>query len=247
MKQATSNGPMWRRIEAALQSEIVTRALGPGAQLPPEDLVAARFGVSRLTARKALASLQAQGFIRIEPGRGTFVQDTIFPYQLGREGRFCHYLSSVNVTPGKRLLSRGRVEADERVARELALEIGAPVVSIRVLGTADDRPVLVSHNFFPAARFTGLDDVYARKGSINESLSLFGIGDKRRARCELISRMPTAEEARLLQQPRTRPVTEMELTMVDESGTPIWLDISCFSGDRVRFAVSDVVQLPVDV
>jgi hypothetical protein len=39
--------------------------------------------------------------------------------------------------------------------------------------------------------------------------------------------------------PRTRPVTEMELTTVDQSGTPIWLDVSCFSGDRVRFAVSD--------
>jgi GntR family phosphonate transport system transcriptional regulator len=240
MKKPTSNGPMWRRIEAALQSEIVTRALRPGVQLPPEDRIAARFGVSRLTARKALANLQAQGFIRIEPGRGTFVQDTIYPYQLGPEGRFCHYLSSVNVVPGRRLLSRGRVNADERVARELALETGVPVVAIRVLGSADDRPVLISHNFFPAARFTGIDDVYARKGSINESLSMFGVHDTRRARCELISRMPTTEEARLLQQPRTRPVTEMELTMVDERGAPIWLDVSCFSGDRVRFAVSEV-------
>ena len=239
MKKTANTSVMWRRIEATLQSEITARALAPGAQLPPEDRIAARFGVSRLTARKALASLQAQGFIRIEPGRGTFVQDTIFPYALGREQRFCHYLSSINVTPGRRLLSHGVVRADKRVARELALRVGADVVALRVLGSADERPVMISHNFFPAARFTGLDDVYLRKGSINDSLGVYGVDDKRRTRCELISRMPTTEEARLLQQPRTRPVTEMELTVVDDAGTPIWLDVTCFSGDRVRFAVSD--------
>ena len=234
MKQASAKEPIWRHIEDSLQAEIAARVLAPGAQLPPEDRIAARFGVSRLTARKALASLQAQGLIRIEPGRGTFVQDAIFPYELGRESRFCHYLSSINVVPGKRLLSHGVVHADERVARELSIATGDKVVFLRVLGSADDMPVLISHNFFPAARFTGLDDAYAHKGSINDSLKLYGVREKRRARCELITRMPNIEEARLLQQPRTRPVIEMELTMVDESGAPVWLDVTCFAGDRVR-------------
>jgi len=234
MMKVRVSEPAWRRIEGVLQSEIATRVLGPGARLPPEDRIAARFGVSRLTARKALASLQTQGFIRIEPGRGTFVQDAIFPYELGPESRFCHYLASINVEPGKRLLGHGVVDAEERVARELALAPGAAAVSVRVLGMADERPVLISHNFFPAARFKGIDDAYRRNGSITDSLRLFGVDDRRRIRCELIARMPSAEEARLLQQPRTRPVIEMELTTADSDGLPVWFDVTCFAGDRVR-------------
>jgi GntR family phosphonate transport system transcriptional regulator len=227
--------PAWRRIEAALQGEIASRAVAPGDRLPPEQDIAARFGVGRLTARRALASLQQQGFIRIEPGRGTFVQDTIFPYELAPQGRFCHYLESINVVPGRDLLQAGVVAADARVARELGLASGAAVVRLRVLGSADARPVLLAENFLSAGRFVGFHDAYARIGSITEALRLYGVEAPRRLRCEFISRMPDAEEARLLQQPRTRPVMELELTRADHSGRPIWFALTCFAGDRVRF------------
>lgn len=45
----------------------------PGSQLPPEAELAARANVSRLTLREAVKVLRDKGVLRVEHGRGTFV------------------------------------------------------------------------------------------------------------------------------------------------------------------------------
>ena len=45
----------------------------PGSQLPPEAELAARADVSRLTLREAVKILRDKGVLRVEHGRGTFV------------------------------------------------------------------------------------------------------------------------------------------------------------------------------
>jgi DNA-binding FadR family transcriptional regulator len=45
----------------------------PGSQLPPEAELAARANVSRLTLREAVKVLRDKGMLRVEHGRGTFV------------------------------------------------------------------------------------------------------------------------------------------------------------------------------
>jgi GntR family transcriptional repressor for pyruvate dehydrogenase complex len=52
---------------------IVGGAYEPGSQLPPEPELVALTGVSRLTLREAMKVLQAMGVVRVEQGRGTFV------------------------------------------------------------------------------------------------------------------------------------------------------------------------------
>ena len=52
---------------------IVGGAYPEGAKLPAEPELVAMTGVSRLTLREAMKLLQAKGVIRIEQGRGTFV------------------------------------------------------------------------------------------------------------------------------------------------------------------------------
>ena len=47
----------WRQIADTLQADIAGGALGPGAQLPTEARLAARFGVNRHTVRRALEEL----------------------------------------------------------------------------------------------------------------------------------------------------------------------------------------------
>src|SRR5439155_27392095 len=45
----------------------------PDSQLPPEDRLADLFKVSRLTVREAVKALRLKGVVRVEQGRGTFV------------------------------------------------------------------------------------------------------------------------------------------------------------------------------
>ncbi|MFL9966435.1 FadR/GntR family transcriptional regulator [Paraburkholderia sediminicola] len=57
----------------AIGRDIVTGKLEPGASLPSEEALLARFGVSRTVLREALQVLAAKGMIESRQKRGTFV------------------------------------------------------------------------------------------------------------------------------------------------------------------------------
>jgi len=56
-----------------LQGQILGGSYSPGAMLPSQRDLAESLGISRATLREALSMLEALGFIRSIPGKGTFV------------------------------------------------------------------------------------------------------------------------------------------------------------------------------
>ena len=66
-----------RSEEVRLQIERAIRAgdFGPGDRLPSERELVETFGVSRVSVREAIRSLEALGFVRVYQGRGAFVTD----------------------------------------------------------------------------------------------------------------------------------------------------------------------------
>ena len=57
------SGPLYQRIAADLRRAITTGELPPGSQLPTEQELGERYGVSRNTVRLALAQLTNEGVI----------------------------------------------------------------------------------------------------------------------------------------------------------------------------------------
>lgn len=66
-----------RQLFIVLRDEIARGARPPGSPLPTEEALCGQFGVSRVTVRRALADLQAEGFVLRRHGRGTFVRDQV--------------------------------------------------------------------------------------------------------------------------------------------------------------------------
>jgi GntR family transcriptional regulator len=64
---------LYARIETVLAGEIIDGDLRVGDQLPTEDSLIARFGVSRITVRRAIQNLVSRGLVEIRRGKGTFV------------------------------------------------------------------------------------------------------------------------------------------------------------------------------
>jgi DNA-binding FadR family transcriptional regulator len=64
-----------RAAEEAIRAAILDGERAPGARLPPERILSARLGVSRLTLRAALASLAAAGLVSVRHGSGYSVRD----------------------------------------------------------------------------------------------------------------------------------------------------------------------------
>ena len=65
--------PKYRAIEDYLRSRIMSGEFAVDTLLPTEEMLCARFGVSRATVRTALSNIQADGFIVRSPAVGSRV------------------------------------------------------------------------------------------------------------------------------------------------------------------------------
>ena len=63
-----------RQLFLVLRDQINAGVHPLGAALPKEEALCEHFGVSRITVRRALADLEAQGFVQRRQGRGTLVR-----------------------------------------------------------------------------------------------------------------------------------------------------------------------------
>ena len=118
----------WQTIRDAISTEIQNGVLKPGAKLPTEPELCSLFGATRYAVRRAVEALAVDGKLRVEQGRGTFVESASkLNYRVGRRTRFRQNLLSEGVEPDGEILSDEIVPASPAIAQALELTEGAPV------------------------------------------------------------------------------------------------------------------------
>ena len=225
---------LWHRIAAALRAEIEDGRLAPGARLPSEAALAARFGVNRHTARHGLDALVREGLIESVQGRGSFVAEDVLDYAIGPRARFSEWVRRHNREPSGQVLRLAELPADAATARALGLAEGAAVILLERLGLADARPVSLTTHHFPASLGPGLLAALAEAAGISAALAAIGVPDYRRQTTRVTARMPTAAEARLLRIPRARPLLAAENINVDAAGRVVEFGLARYPTPRVQ-------------
>ncbi len=225
---------LWRQIEQEIAADIAAGRFAGGEKLPTEPALAERFQVNRHTLRRAMAALAEQGLVRIEQGRGSFVQEHVIDYKIGRRTRFSEIISAQHRQPAGRLLRAYETEPDETAAAELGLRKGELCIYLESLSEADGQPMSIGSSFFPARRFPELIPVYAETGSITKAMEHHGVGDYRRKVTRVTAVLPEAEEAVLLRQASNRPVLLIESLNVDGKDVPVQFARSRFAADRTQ-------------
>ncbi|MBO1081778.1 phosphonate metabolism transcriptional regulator PhnF [Roseomonas haemaphysalidis] len=228
---------LWRQIAQALEQGITAGTHPPGGRLPSEAELSAQHGVNRHTVRRALEALSQRGLIRIEQGRGSFVAEDVVDYPVGPRTRFSELIRAQNREPAGRILQIAEVPAEAAVAEALRIRPGKPVLRVDRLGLADDRPVVLGLHHFVLPRFANLPAELAGHGSITQGLAACGVADYRRVSTRLTARLPTAQEAEILQQARARPVMVAEALNSDPDGRPIDFTLSCYAAGRVQILI----------
>ena len=234
MLKRGSGVALWRQIAQEIETRIREGEFAPGQQLPTEMELTRRFDVNRHTVRRALAALTEDGIVRAEQGRGTFVQEDVVDYRIGRRTRFRETLRGQAKDPGGRLLAASVVPAEAPVALALEITPGEAIVRLDTLRLADGVPLIVGSHYFPEARFAGIEAGYRDTGSITEALKICGIEDYFRRTTRVTARLPDSGEMRLLALPRSRPVLVAESVNVDADGRPVEFGVARFAADRVH-------------
>src|SRR6201996_5251390 len=168
---------LWRQIANRLRADIAAGANPPGAQLPTEAEMSARFGVNRHTVRRALEELSRDGLVRVEQGRGSFVAEDVLDYNVEPRTRFSEWIRRHNKEPSGIVRQLREISADRRVADGLGIRSGSRVVLLERLGFADDRPVSLARHYFPAGRLKGIFQALQATPRITEALKAVGVDD----------------------------------------------------------------------
>jgi len=229
---------LWRQIEAVLARELASGAVKPGQQLPTEQQLSARFRVNRHTVRRAMEELERRGLVRIEQGRGTFAADDVIEYTLAPRTRFSEVIARQNREPSGRILRIIEIPADDAAAKALGVRRGRLLWVVHRLGAANERPVSFARHHFPQSRLPALQLALSSSGgSISRALAACGFAEYVRRSTRISARLPSPEEAEVLDHPRNRPVLVTEAVNVDPEGVPIEYGVAVYPAGRVMLSV----------
>jgi GntR family phosphonate transport system transcriptional regulator len=242
MNERRAGSPLWQFIADSLAEEIRNRVFAPGERLPTEADLAQRFSVNRHTVRRAVASLQDFGLIRIEQGRGTFVQEDIVDYPLSKRTRFSEIVQRQARTPSGTLLRSATTPADQTMAEALQIAPGAPVALIEMIGKVDEQPISLVAHHFPLERFPDLFAAFEAEGKITPMFKRLGIDDYLRKTTRVTARMPDSHEMRHLRLARMTPVLCLDAVNVDGQNRPIEFGQTRFSSGRVQVVIDTLPE-----
>ncbi|MFG2045701.1 GntR family transcriptional regulator [Dactylosporangium sp. NPDC048998] len=156
MSKGISRGatsPRYVAIAAELRDRITGEKLAPHTLMPSERELSEAHGVSRMTARHALALLESEGYVYRRPPRGTFVAEPRVPFHIGS---FSDEIIRAGRRPAAQLLWAEEREPTASAQAAFDLDIGARVHALHRLRFADDEPIALETTYFPAALTPGL-------------------------------------------------------------------------------------------
>lgn len=126
-----------------------------GDRLPGERELSARWCAARMTIRRAVDALIADGLLERRHGSGTYVVPQPFVRLLGLTS-FSHDMRERGLVPGSRMLSFSTRAAHDALATALQVPIGASVLQISRLRLASGEPIAVETVWLPKAFVPGL-------------------------------------------------------------------------------------------
>lgn len=150
--------PAHARISYWLERLIISRKLRAGTKLPAEVDIAAALGVSRMTLRQALASIESKGLIERRRGRfgGNFVAQPRFDFSLSDLPGFTEQMRRAHVEAGAQVVQALTRAPAPDVRAALQLRRGDQVHEVLRVRSANGDPITLEETYFPAGVFAGM-------------------------------------------------------------------------------------------
>ena len=218
----------YQRLQNELH-ELITNA-AKGAKLPSEPQLAENLGVSRATLREAMRTFESQGMLKRQQGVGTFV---VGPKQVIESG--LEVLESIetqadkiglDVTMGEFKITH--LEADERYAEKLEINVGDPIIEVRRVILTDDSPVAYLVDILP--EFVLDAETLATKftGSVLDLLIQIGNPPLSSSKTEISAINAPRDVAKALHVQRGDTVLLLKGILFNEEGDPVDFSHSYF-------------------
>jgi GntR family transcriptional regulator len=229
--------PLYSQLRERLLALMDHGQFQEGDPFPTERELVQKYGVSRITVRRAVDELVREGYLIARQGKGTFVARPKISRHVPQMRSFSQEMADQGRRPGSRLLSLGHQRVSQHIANALSLPEDSWVWVVERLRLADDEPICISLVYLnlPA-------QVSLMPAELEQEPSLWRVleskGIQLAYRDENIQAITAgAREAELLEVEVGAPLLLVEGTVYDDRGEPIEYHQMHNRGDRYSYTV----------
>src|SRR5437763_6920411 len=238
-----------RQIAAQLRAQIRRGDWGPGEKLPSIPAIAQMYGVAKQTVQRTIDALRIEGLLITKPGSGTYVRGTrrrLNRLSRGRYGPQRGYHADLAARYRQQLVEVGRAAAPAEIADAYGVAPGVELVVRRHLVRTADAVVEVGASWFkPAdAAGTSLERMEAFGRPLYQEVEEVTGRRYASATDQVTARLPSRDEAEILQIRPDTPVLHLLHIALDERHKPIEVATATWPGPMT--ALTEQYQIPAD-
>lgn len=226
--------PAYAKVYSAIKNDIINGTCDIGDMLPSESDLCVRFGVSRITVRRAMELLSRDGYIEIKQGYGTTVINHSVTHNLNTVSSITETLKKKGYHVTTKQMTVEFIDPNEVLVSELRLRQGSKAVRIQRLQLADNRPIAIMKNYLVPEMVPGIEDY------INKFVSLYHFLEDHynieidSARDRITAKGANAREAAMLQTPEQTALINFR-RICYENKVPVTVDQVYILGDFYQY------------
>jgi GntR family transcriptional regulator len=215
--------------------DIISQSLAPHDALPSERDLMARYDVSRMTVRAAIAKLVDEGRVYNVHGSGTYVGSIDLFSKTPKLTSFTEDMTSRGYVASSRPLALARIDADADIAARLGVPVDTECTHLRRLRLADNNPMAIEDVYLPRTVME-IEQLHLDQ-SLYVQLAEAG-HEVHRAEQEIQAIMLSEEDSRLLGVPNGSAALSVERVSTSRRGQVIEFARTIYRSDRYSFHIA---------
>lgn len=233
--QTTRTPPLYAQVKERLQREIED-SMRPGDALPTEPELEKSFRVSRITIRRAIDELVAEGLVVRQQGRGTFVREPQITHDLMHLLSWTTSMRQAGYEPQTLKCEIDTIVPSRQLSAMLNMGLGQRVLRVRRVRGTSNEPVCLMTNYLPESLLPNLAADGLKDDSVYATLVAHNLYAAR-VEDTVEARPATEWEAKLLWVQSGASLLQVTRLSYDSAGCA--LDIAAVSSrsDRYRYSV----------
>jgi len=228
----TSTVPLHVQLRMIIEKEIQKGAFNE--KIPSERLLMERFQVSRSTVREAVSLLCQEGVLEKKHGRGTYIKScTPVEEWISNLNSLSKTIENMGMIPSAKLIQK-QIQSNSTIPLNISTEEHYLIERLRF---ASQLPIAIERHYYPLG-IGKLLSTYDLGQIVIYDVLEHELGLTLWETDEMItSRLPTAQEASLLDIPIQTSLLEMKRTLYDQNGREIEYLNSLYRPDLYVFRI----------
>ena len=231
---APDNTPLDLKFAETVKNAVRNGVLEHGNILPGERDLSQLTGVSRITVRKAMQALEAEGVVTRARGYGTQINN-IFEYSLKEARGFSQQVVLRGKKPNTLWVNKRVVKCPEEVASQLSVPPESEVFLLKRIRYVDDDAVSIEESWVPVGLIHDPDAIGISLYDYFRSQNIF----PQRTRSRVSARMPDSEFQTHIRMDDKIPVLVIKQVALDQQNRPIEFSISYCRSDLYVFVCEE--------